>query len=68
MSEIVIIAPKRQHPNLWRDLWRYRELFYVLAWRDLAVRVEANSDRRGLGGDPAISDNGGLYSDFRADR
>jgi lipopolysaccharide transport system permease protein len=26
--------------NYWRDLWRYRELFYVLAWRDLSVRYK----------------------------
>lgn len=24
----------------WADLWRYRELFYFLAWRDLAVRYK----------------------------
>lgn len=24
----------------WRDLWRYRELFYFLAWRDLLVRYK----------------------------
>lgn len=26
--------------NYWRDLWRYRELLYFLAWRDLAVRYK----------------------------
>ena len=26
--------------NYWRDLWRYRELFRVVAWRDLAVRYK----------------------------
>src|SRR5437763_3488363 len=40
MAEIVVIAPGRQERNYWRDLWRYRELFYVLAWRDLAVRYK----------------------------
>jgi lipopolysaccharide transport system permease protein len=24
----------------WRDLWRYRELFYFLSWRDLLVRYK----------------------------
>lgn len=24
----------------WRDLWRYRELFHVLAWRDISVRYK----------------------------
>jgi lipopolysaccharide transport system permease protein len=26
--------------NYWRDLWRYRELFYTLAWRDVAIRYK----------------------------
>jgi homopolymeric O-antigen transport system permease protein len=26
--------------NYWRDLWRYRELMYFLAWRDVAVRYK----------------------------
>jgi len=26
--------------HYWRDLWRYRELFIVLAWRDVAVRYK----------------------------
>ncbi len=26
--------------NYWNDLWRYRELFIVLAWRDIAVRYK----------------------------
>jgi lipopolysaccharide transport system permease protein len=40
MSEVVVIEPGRQELNYWRDLWRYRELFYVLAWRDVAVRYK----------------------------
>jgi lipopolysaccharide transport system permease protein len=40
MSDVIVIEPGRQARNYWRDLWRYRELFYVLAWRDLAVRYK----------------------------
>ena len=40
MADIIVIEPGRQERNYWRDLWRYRELFYVLAWRDLAVRYK----------------------------
>jgi lipopolysaccharide transport system permease protein len=40
MSNIIVIEPGRQELNYWRDLWRYRELFYVLAWRDIAVRYK----------------------------
>jgi lipopolysaccharide transport system permease protein len=40
MSEAVVIEPGLLERNYWTDLWRYRELFYVLAWRDLAVRYK----------------------------
>ena len=40
MVEIIVIEPGRHERNYWRDLWRYRELFRVLAWRDLAVRYK----------------------------
>jgi lipopolysaccharide transport system permease protein len=37
---VQIIEPGRVEQNYWRDLWRYRELFQVLAWRDVAVRYK----------------------------
>jgi lipopolysaccharide transport system permease protein len=40
MTDVIVIEPGRQELNYWRDLWRYRELFYVLAWRDVAVRYK----------------------------
>jgi lipopolysaccharide transport system permease protein len=39
MSE-VILEPGRVDRNYWLDLWRYRELFQVLAWRDVAIRYK----------------------------
>lgn len=39
MSEIIIEAG-RTEKNYWSDLWRFRELFLILAWRDLAVRYK----------------------------
>lgn len=39
VEEIVIEAGKTEK-QYWRDLWRYRELFYVLSWRDIAVRYK----------------------------
>lgn len=36
----LIIEPGRAERQYWRDLWRYRELFQVLAWRDIAVRYK----------------------------
>ena len=39
MNEL-IIAPGRTERNYWRDLWRFRELLYFLAQRDLLVRYK----------------------------
>ena len=36
----LIIEAGRTEKNYWRDLWRYRELFYFLAWRDILVRYK----------------------------
>jgi lipopolysaccharide transport system permease protein len=40
MSSTLIIEAGRAESHYWKDLWRYRELFYVLAWRDIAVRYK----------------------------
>lgn len=40
MQDVVIIEPRRRELHYWHDLWRYRELFLVLAWRDLSVRYK----------------------------
>jgi lipopolysaccharide transport system permease protein len=37
---VLIIEPGRTEKNYWGDLWRYRELFLVLAWRDISVRYK----------------------------
>lgn len=37
---ILVIEPGRSEKNYWADLWRYRELFMVLAWRDISVRYK----------------------------
>ena len=39
MQELIIEAGRAER-HYWRDLWRYRELFQVLAWRDVAVRYK----------------------------
>jgi lipopolysaccharide transport system permease protein len=40
MPNVIIIEAGRAERHYWLDLWRYRELFRVLAWRDLAVRYK----------------------------
>ncbi len=37
---LVVIEPGRTARHYWRDLWRFRELLYILAWRDVAVRYK----------------------------
>jgi len=40
MSQELIIEAGRSEGHYWRDLWRYRELFGFLAWRDVLVRYK----------------------------
>jgi lipopolysaccharide transport system permease protein len=39
-QQTLIIEPGLAERHYWRDLWRYRELFLVLAWRDVSVRYK----------------------------
>jgi lipopolysaccharide transport system permease protein len=36
----LVLESGRAEKNYWSDLWRYRELFQVLAWRDVSVRYK----------------------------
>lgn len=39
-SPVLVIRAGYSTSEYWRDLWRYRELFYFLAWRDILVRYK----------------------------
>ena len=39
-QQVLIIEAGRAERHYWRDLWRYRELFFFLAWRDILVRYK----------------------------
>ena len=39
-KDVIIIEPGRTEKNYWKDLWRYRELFYFLSWKDVLVRYK----------------------------
>ncbi len=39
-EHILIIEAGRTHSRYLRDLWLYRELFLILAWRDIIVRYK----------------------------
>lgn len=39
-ARLLILEPGRAERHYWIDLWHYRELFIILAWRDVAVRYK----------------------------
>lgn len=39
-SHRFVIEAGHTEKQYWHDLWRYRELFYLLAWRDILVRYK----------------------------
>lgn len=39
-ERVLILEAGRIEQDYWRDLWRYRELFAILAWRDVSVRYK----------------------------
>jgi lipopolysaccharide transport system permease protein len=36
----MILEAGRTDRQYWHDVWRYRELFFILAWRDVSVRYK----------------------------
>ncbi len=39
-ERLLILEAGRAERNYWSDLWSYRELFVILAWRDVAVQYK----------------------------
>ncbi len=40
MPQTLVIEAGHTERQYWRDLWRFRELFYLLAWRDFLIRYK----------------------------
>jgi lipopolysaccharide transport system permease protein len=40
MAHKIIVEAGRTEKNYWKDLWRFRELFYILSLRDIKVRYK----------------------------
>ena len=36
----IVIEAGHTEKNYWKDIWRFRELFYILTWRDIKVRYK----------------------------
>jgi len=39
-DRVLVLEPGRAEKHYWSDLWNYRELFAILAWRDVAVQYK----------------------------
>ncbi len=39
-ERVLVLEAGRTERHYWRDLWHYRELFAILAWRDISVRYK----------------------------
>lgn len=39
-ENVLVIEPGKSHRDYWRNMWRFRELFMILAWRDVSVRYK----------------------------
>ncbi len=39
-TRLLVLEAGRTDRNYWSDLWHYRELFAILAWRDITVRYK----------------------------
>jgi lipopolysaccharide transport system permease protein len=39
-ERVLVLEPGRAERHYWSDLWAYRELFAILAWRDVAVQYK----------------------------
>ncbi|MGO8714052.1 MAG: ABC transporter permease [Rhizomicrobium sp.] len=37
---VLVLEAGRAERHYWRDIWHYRELFAILAWRDVSVRYK----------------------------
>ena len=40
MARKLVLEAGRAERHYWRDIWTYRDLFAILAWRDVAVRYK----------------------------
>lgn len=41
-QEWLPLNPNRIERHYWKNLWRYRKFYAILAWRDIAVRYKQN--------------------------
>jgi hypothetical protein len=65
MTHEIILEAGRAERHYWLELWQYREVFRVLAWRDLTARYKQTVIGVPWAAIPAAGDNRGVYRRFR---
>ena len=61
----LVIESGRLKKNYWNDLWRFRELFLFLAWRDILVRYKQTIIGLAWSLVRPLLNNGCFYPHFR---
>ena len=67
-AHVLVLEPGRAERHYWRDLWAYRELFAILAWRDVAVRYKQTVIGVAWAVVRPVPDHGGLHRRVRPAR
>ena len=62
---ILVLEPGRAERHYWRDIWAYRELFAILAWRDVAIRYKQTVIGVAWAVIRPFLDHGGVHHRFR---
>ena len=65
---MLVLEAGRAERNYWSDLWHYRELFAILAWRDIAVRYKQTVIGIAWAVVRPVSDHGDLHGRIRPTR
>ena len=68
MPSVIVIEAGRTERHYWLDLWRYRELFQVLAWRDLSVRYKQTVIGVAVGAHSTLSHHARIHHHLRPHR
>ena len=63
-ERFIVLEPNRTERNYWAEFWHYRELFAILAWRDIGT-LQANGDWCRLGHCTAPPDGGRVHHHLR---
>jgi lipopolysaccharide transport system permease protein len=67
-ERVLVLEPGRTERNYWWDIWHYRELFAILAWRDIAVRYKQTVIGIAWAVHSSVPHHDRVHGDLRASR